>query len=191
MNRRNSLKAIASLLFLGVSSTAVYEWFKAGSSIDFNLLLEKKTLIAELAETIIPRTSTPGAKDAKVEEYILRMLESCTTEREKHTFFNGLINLEEYALDNYGSSFISCSPENKNKILKHFEDKSHYNTLIFNKINKKLLGKPFFIKLKELTVQGYCNSQLGATKGLAYDYVPSTYQACIKIGPNQRSWATK
>ena len=191
MNRRNSLKAIASLLFVGVSSASVLEWFRAGSKIDFNLLAEKKALIAELAETIIPRTSTPGAKDAKVEEYILRMLESCTNEREKHTFLSGLMNLEEYALKNYGSDFLNSSPENKINILKHFEDKSHYNTLIFNKINKKLLGKPFFIKLKELTVQGYCNSELGATKGLAYDYVPSTYQACIRIGHNQRSWATK
>ena len=191
MNRRNSLKAIASLLFVGVSSASVYEWFKAGSKIDFNLLAEKKTLIAELAESIIPRTSTPGAKDAKVEDYILGMLKSCTTEREKHTFLSGLNSLEDYALTNYNTGFINCSSANKIEILKHFEDKSHYNTLIFNKINKKLLGKPFFVKLKELTVQGYCNSELGATKGLAYDYVPSTYQACIKIGQNQRSWATK
>ncbi|MGY0037942.1 gluconate 2-dehydrogenase subunit 3 family protein [Pedobacter sp. NJ-S-72] len=55
----------------------------------------------------------------------------------------------------------------------------------------KFLGIPFFIILKQLTVEGYCTSQTGATKGLAYDYIPRTFASCIPLTKNQRSWATK
>jgi hypothetical protein len=191
LNRRNSLKGIASLVLMSATSVSIYEWINSGSKIDFNLLIEKKALIAELAECIIPRTSTPGAKDAKVEDFILSMLKTCTPVREQHTFLDGLKDMETYALENYNTNFINCSSTNKTEILAYFEDKATYNTRLFNKINNKFLGKPFFIKLKELTVKGYCNSQIGATMALAYDYVPSTYQACVRLADHQPSWATK
>ncbi len=191
MDRRNSLKGIGALILVGITSVSTFKWINSVVKIDFKHLIEKKTLIAELAETIIPRTTTPGAKDAKVEDYILRMLASCTTVSGQHIFLNRLTDLEDYAVKNYNSGFVNCSVINKTQILKHFESKGTYTYPILNKLNNKLLGKPFFVQLKELTVQGYCNSELGATKGLAYDYVPSTYQACARLAENQLSWATK
>jgi hypothetical protein len=61
---------------------------------------------------------------------------------------------------------------------------------MLNKINKKLFGESFFFKLKELTIEGYCLSQPGATIGLAYDYIPGKYEGCTPLKPNQKSWAT-
>jgi hypothetical protein len=191
LNRRNSLKSIGSLVLLSISSVSIYEGMRSRNEINFNRLVEKKSLIVELAETIIPKTSTPGAKDAKVDNYILRMLSSCATIREQHIFLDGLTDLEYYTLKKYNANFVNCAANNKIEILKHFEDKSNYSHPLFNKLQKKLWGKPFFVMLKEYTAQGYCNSEAGSTKGLAYDYVPSTYQACVKIADHQRSWATK
>lgn len=176
---------------MGVSSVSVYEWIYSDSKINFTLLTKKKALIAELADTIIPRTSTPGAKDAKVENYILKVLEFCTNTKEQHIFFDGINDLERYTLKTYNADFINCSTANRIEIIKHFEDKAIYSMPILNKINNKLLGKPFFAKLKELTIQGYCTSELGATKGMVYDDVPSTFQACIHVTDNQLAWATK
>ena len=191
MNRRSVLKSIGSLVLLGASSFSIYKWSRPDSQFNFSLLAKRKSLIAELAETIIPRTSTPGAKDAKVEDFILELLAFCTTIREQHTFLNGLIDLEEYTFLYYKCDFAKCSLINKIEVLQHFENKSKYRQSILNKISNKILGKSFFTKLKELTVQGYCNSKLGASQGLAYDYIPSTYKSCIQITDHQLSWATK
>jgi hypothetical protein len=49
---------------------------------------------------------------------------------------------------------------------------------------------PFFALLKELTVLGYCTSELGATQGLAYLAVPGEYRGCVGLRPGQKSWAT-
>lgn len=191
MNRRTSIKSILALSVISVSSFSVYEWLKYNHKIDFKLLTQKKKTIAELAETIIPRTDTPGAKDAKVEEFILGTLEFCCDQKTQNIFYIGLLDLEKYASNTYNREFINCSKVEKINILQHFEDKAVYHTAVLNKINDKLLGKPFIVKLKELTIDGYCTSQLGATQGLAYDFIPSTFQACIPLGRNQHSWATK
>ena len=86
---------------------------------------------------------------------------------------------------------MKCNAVERNIVLKHFEEKGIYSLQILNKINNKFLGQTFFSKLKSLTVEGYCLSELGATKGLAYDYVPQTFEACIQLKNNQKSWATK
>ncbi|MEQ7799529.1 gluconate 2-dehydrogenase subunit 3 family protein [Pedobacter sp. ASV1-7] len=191
MDRRTTLKGILTLSFLGVSSFSAYKWFFFHKSIDSSSIIAYKELIAELAETIIPLTDTPGAKAANVENYILNVILNCTETVEQNIFLNGLRNIERYAMDKYDKSYLKCTLDERNQILEHFEAKSVYPYQIINKINKKLFGKPFFTQLKNLTVEGYCNSHIGATQGLAYDYIPGSFESCIPLKSHQRSWATK
>lgn len=190
MNRKKAIQNILALAAVGVSSVSIYEWINFGYTLDLSELLQKKQLIAELAETIIPRTDTPGAKDAKVEEFIIKMIKE-SDQKSQHNFISGLVSLEEYTLNNYDRSFINCMPQQKFAILKHFEDKATYSINLFNRINNKLLGTPFFNKLKDLTVEGYCTSQLGATQGMAYNYIPVKFKGCTPLQKNQKAWATK
>lgn len=191
MNRRTSIKQILIAGTLGVSSLSFFKWFQTTKQLSPDSFNPYKALIAELAETIIPRTDTPGAKDAEVELYILKMLRDCTAVKEQHNFLNGLDNLKEYTSSTYKKNFARCSKAEKIEVLKHFEDKATYSRPILNKIDGKLFGTPFFYKLKELTVQGYCTSQIGATKAFVYDYIPGPYIGCVPLTKNQHSWATK
>ncbi|MBB5436375.1 hypothetical protein HDC92_000039 [Pedobacter sp. AK017] len=190
MNRRTSI-GIIGFGFATVSAISIFKFFRPPRPADLEMLGTNKSLIAELAETIIPRTDTPGSKDAKVEEFIISFITECTGEQNQNLFMNGLLDLKDYTLDTYKSSFESCTQDQKIKILGHFEQQAESRFEIVNKIRNKFLGRPFFVQLKELTVIGYCTSYLGATEGLAYDYIPSSYQPCIKLLPNQKSWATK
>jgi len=191
MNRKTALKGILGVVTLGLSSGVLYELLKSGHSIPVELLPKKRELIAELTELIIPRTDTPGAKDAKVEDFIIKMITENTDTKAQKSFLEGLSSLEQYAYTNYHKQFVDCKNVEKNDVLKHFEDKGNYSLEILNKVRKKLFGPPFFYQLRDLTVQGYCTSLLGATKGMAYDYIPVTYEACIPLRKNQEAWATK
>lgn len=191
MNRRTLIKGFAVFSSLGISSFSLYKWFSLSATPDHRSLHEMQGLIAELAEVILPRTDTPGAKDAMVEHFIVDMIASCTDIKTQNNFIYGLNELKAYTLNTYNTSFSECTIGEKIAILKHFEKKSVYHYNILNKIDRKLLGQPFFVKLKELTIEGYCISQVGATKGLEYDYIPHNFLACIPLTKNQRSWATK
>ncbi|MFC3559025.1 gluconate 2-dehydrogenase subunit 3 family protein [Pedobacter jamesrossensis] len=191
MNRRTTLKGILALSVAGVSSFSAYKWISLNKEVNIAELQSYKTLIDELAETIIPSTNTPGAKEAGVSGYIVNILTNCTGKREQNKFLNGLQDLEAYTNDSFDKSFVQCNANERTNILKHFEEKGTYSFQILNKINNKFLGQSFFSKLKSLTVEGYCLSELGATKGLVYDYIPQTFEACIPLKNNQKSWATK
>ncbi|WP_231459346.1 gluconate 2-dehydrogenase subunit 3 family protein [Pedobacter sp. Leaf132] len=191
MNRRTTIKGILALSFVGGSSFSLYRWISLHNAFNEKTLLSSGDLIADLAETIIPSSDTPGAKEASVHKYIINVITHCTAKVEQNKFLKGLESVKTYSNENFGKSFSNCNETQKNKILSYFEKNDTYDTPIFNKINTKLFGKSFFTQLKELTVDGYCLSQLGATKGLAYDYIPGNYKPCIALKKNQKSWATK
>lgn len=191
MNRRTYLKGILALGTLSAGSFFVFKWFDLHQPVNSEKWGGKRAVIAELAETIIPVTDTPGAKDAAVQDYIINVMINCTPVIQQKKFLSGIQDLEDYTLNNYDKTVLKCSIDEKLEILNHFEAHSGYSIKILNRINNKIFGKPFYFKLKDLTVEGYCLSQAGATQGLAYDYIPGNYTACIPLGRNQKSWATK
>lgn len=149
-----------------------------------------RDLISEVSEVIIPQTDTPGAKEAGVSAYIIRVIESCLSDRDKKTILSGLNDVEEYSRNKYSLAFTACSEENKIAVLDHFQNRGSFDNAFLNKVKNRLLGPSFFELIKSITVKGYCTSQIGATQGLAYEHIPISYVACTPLFPNQRSWAT-
>lgn len=191
MKRRQVIYNI--LLAFGIVIVAGnYKWLfrKAVPNLEF-LLSENKLLIAELAETIIPATETPGARDAKVEDFIIKIIINCSDVMQQQNFINGLNEVQNFSKRTYHKPFEKCSKMEKIKTLEHFENSERSSYMIVNQVKRKLFGAPFFSMLKSLTVIGYCTSEPGATKGLEYVYVPRTYQACVSLLPGQKSWATR
>lgn len=189
MNRRISIK---SILIAGLGGGFFYSGCRSvfdNSEIDLESLFRHKELIAELAETIIPATATPGAKDAKVEDFIIKMILECEEPKTQNKFLSGLRDLQSYSKENYGNTFQNCTLSDRIAILKYYENKT-FGHGIFNKIETKLFGESFFYKLKSLTIIGFCTSEVGATKALAYDPIPINYIACIPLVKGQKSWAT-
>ncbi|MGV3505118.1 MAG: gluconate 2-dehydrogenase subunit 3 family protein [Adhaeribacter sp.] len=190
MNRRKAIK----LILLGsasITSLISFKWLDRLRATDVAYLENKKSLVAELAETIIPHTDTPGAKAVKVEAFIIRMLKDCTDAKSLSNFIIGLQELEEYSLGHYQGSFMACSPDQRTAIMQEFERRSVAHWGLLAKIENKLIGKPFFTLLKNYTISGYCTSMGGATQALNYLGVPGSYENIGPIGPDCRAWATK
>ncbi len=191
MKRR---KAIGTILLAGgatAAGVAGYEWYELARSPDRNYLFSRKSLLADLAETIIPATDTPGAKEAGAVEYMLQLLNECTDNKTLNRFVEGLQELEEYTLKQYKRSFTDCNDSEKETVLAYFSKKTGTGFVLLDKVKTRVTGKSFFETLKSYSVQGYCISEKGASMGMRYIAVPGKYLACIPLEPNQKAWATK
>jgi hypothetical protein len=191
VDRRGYLKTVLSAGVIGATSFSLFKWFDLNKRVDPGKLWDKRAIIAEIAELIIPETDTPGARTAGVDYYIINVLIHCNPLRQQHKFYQGLEDLEAYAVDTYHKEFMFCTAPQKQAVLQHFADHAVYANRILNKINNKFFGQSFFSKIKNLTVEGYCLSRIGATRAMAYDYIPGGFEACIPLQLNQKSWATK
>ncbi|CAH8283599.1 gluconate 2-dehydrogenase subunit 3-like protein [Mariniflexile fucanivorans] len=190
MNRRKALGSILGLTGIGIVSYVGLKYVSGNSASNKGQLPKYLNLIAELVDVIIPPTETPGAKEAKVQDYIVDFMESCASNKEYNNFFNGLNDLQETCLNTYDASFENCTMEQKMVLLEDLDNNSGSNSL-FSKINNKLRGRSFFNLLKTLTIEGYCTSELGTTVHLNYAPVPGKYEAITTINTNQKAWATR
>ena len=191
MKRR---KAIGRMLAAGGAAAlgfGGYEWYELAKKPDITYLLTKKQLLVDLAETIIPATGTPGAKEAGAIDFMIPILTECTEPKTLNRFIEGLQDLESHTHSRYSMDFNQCSPSEKEEILHYFEERSRPMNKLVGKAENKYLGRPFFETLKWYTAECYCISEKGATLGLNYIAVPGSYQACIPLAPGQRAWATK
>jgi len=189
MNRRKAITGILGLTGIGFVSVSGAKYFIGKSNKQGNLEVHMN-LIAELVDVIIPATTTPGAKSAKVQDYIFNYMEDCSSIKEYNNFLNGLTDLQKTSQNNYKQNFEQCTLEQKQQLLGMLDNNWNSKGLLL-KVNNKLFGRSFFSSLKTLTIEGYCTSSLGATKHLEYNAIPGKYIAVTELKSNQKSWVTK
>ena len=188
MNRRQAVGSIAVTGLAGLGVIGGWEWRAWHKTPDIQYLeTHQKTLLA-LAEIIIPTSDTPGAKNCGVDKFIVGMIRECTDTHNANTFLDGLKKLIQYTYDRYGRAYEDCTTAQQVDILHRFVPST---TGFWGRVRDKYWGKSFFTTLKEYTVLGYCTSAVGASQGLAYVAIPSSYHGCIPLTPGQRSWATR
>ena len=190
MNRRKAIGGILAFTGLGVASFAGFNYFSANSNSNRGQLKNYESLLAELVDVIIPPTDTPGAKEAKVQEYIINFMEACSSNKEYNNFYNGLNDLQETCLSDFDTNFEMCTASQKIEVLEILSINSDDDSILA-KIDTKIRGRSFFNILKSLTIEGYCISEIGATQLLSYVPVPVVYNAITTVTPTQKAWATR
>jgi hypothetical protein len=174
----------------------------------FSLTPEYKSLLAEIAEIIIPKTDTPGAKEAGVGPFIELMLRDCYSELQQAHFKAGLDKVEEEA-KKIGGSFLSLAEDKKIEVIKTMQGLAKAENEANNQKKKAKevdiesglvkesqkkkdeaeIPTPFFTLAKELTLFGYFTSEPGATQALDFVPIPGRFDACIKIEPGTKAYA--
>lgn len=189
MNRKSFVKYLLAFGVFIPLFLLIWKNVFQSKRFDFERLGAMKRLMEELVDTIIPKTDTPGAKEANVASFIMDMLRDCSTKREQQSFYKGMLKLEEYSFYHYNRPFINCTAGERETVLEYFEQSTVFQHGFLRKMRNRFFGEPFICRLKNLTVEGYCTSFQGATLFLAYDFVPGEYQSCITLAPGQRAWA--
>ncbi len=175
MNRRDALQHVALLFGSMISAPAMAgalgEKTYFGESVPVNA--EQEAFLSELADVIIPTTSTPGAKAAGVEKFIVRVMRDCFPKEDQEKFYAGLTQLNTDSRTAFGKSFVELDASQKIQAVKSLTTSN----------------KDFFLRVKELTVTGYFTSEIGATKAMEYLPIPGRFEGCVPLKPGQKAWA--
>ena len=191
MNRREALSSVALLLggtLIGSEmflSGCTNENKKIGTlGLDFSP--EDISFLDEVGETIIPATDTPGAKEAKIGEFMHTIVRDCYVKSDQDIFIAGMSKLNDASKTMNGKYFLESSADERKKLLIAL-DKEQKDYMA----NKKPTDPShYFRMMKELTIWGYFTSEPGATKALRYIAVPGRYEGCIPYKKGDKAWAT-
>jgi hypothetical protein len=178
MNRREVLLLLAGtaalpdqLLAVG---RAVHKRVRAGTlrALDPH----QNETVATIAELIIPKTDTPGAREAGVPAFIDVMLAEWGDDDQRKVFTAGLANVDERSRALFGKDFIASSAEQQVQILTDLDAE-----LARLRDTKSDTSKNFFQGVKWLTLTGYYTSEVGATTEQHFRIVPGRYEPCYPL----------
>jgi hypothetical protein len=189
LTRRDLLQNVAILLGGSIVGGSVFS-ISGCQSTDkaVNALFSESQLafMNEIADTILPTTSSPGAKTANVGKFMSVMVLDCYEVANQKIFVDGLKKIDELSEKKFNASFVKATASQRTELLKTLdaEQKEYQAT------KTKEAPSHYFRMMKELTVLGYFSSKEGATQALRYLPVPGKYDGAYPYKKGDKAWAT-
>ena len=131
--------------------------------------------VATIAEIIIPETDTPGARAAKVNEFVDVLLAEWFDEPDKTRFLAGLADVDTRCRDAFGTDFLGATPAQRTAIVAGLDAEVQALRTADAKPDEH-----FFGRMKWLTLFGYYTSEVGMTQELHWQVIPGTYDGCLE-----------
>jgi len=179
MNRRELLKMVAAatggVVIGGEFFLAGCKNPDAGIGISNTFTESDITFLDEVAETIFPKTSTPGAKDAKVGQYMTVFVNDCYDQQQQDAFHAGMKSLNDACKKMHGHDFMKAEPAHRKELLVALDKERDE----YQKTKKKEDPNHYFQAFKQLTIMGYFTSKEGREGATNYQPVPGKYQGDI------------
>jgi len=180
MNRRNVIKGMGIVTLYSSFPAILGEFISSCNTKNKNLRAgffsdDEFHLVQQIADTLLPKTSTPGALETQVPYFIDLVVKNCLNDKDQQLIKNGLIKFNEQT----AGKFSSFSKEEKLNEIKKTEAAAF----------KDEEGKKWFRIFKKLSLVGHFTSQEGMTKALNYVKVPGDYQACIPYRKGDKALA--
>jgi hypothetical protein len=170
MKRRTAVRKII-LLSAGAGLLNSCERKPVGSYESIPLSGQQEDLLAELTETIIPKTDFPGAKDLNSRGFVLIMVDDCATPEDQQRFMAGIALFDENCKKQLGSVFVDCTPEQRATYLKTLETEEG----IPEDVSK------FYRTVKRYTIQSFTTSEQFLTQVRNYSLIPPPFQPCVPV----------
>jgi hypothetical protein len=171
----------------------------------------------EIAETILPATSTPGAKAAKTGAFMALMVTDTYHDEDEKTFRDGMRKLDEASQKKNGASFMKSTPAQRLALLQDLDREQHdysekqraerrtksdaFLSDQRQQNSTESQGNPataitseppnrYFRMMKGLALLGYFTSEIGATQALRYVEAPGRYDPCVPYKAGEKDWAS-
>ena len=170
MQRRTALKNVAATMGALVALPAwANGWNGKTLSKQAFLTPVEDTILAEVVETIIPATDTPGAKELGVHRFVQTMLNDCYDQKAQESFKTGLAALDTFSQQIFKKPFAAGTPQQRIYILEGTE------------LSDDPAKKAFFGMVKGLTIQGYMSSEYVMTNLTKYEMIPGRFHGCVPV----------
>ncbi len=143
----------------------------------------------EIAETILPRTKTPGAKDAGAGAFMATFVTDCYTQKQQAAFRAGLVDIDKRA----GGRFVSLAPQDRTGLLRTLDAEARKHAVDVTETGTAEAGEAmphYFTMIKQLAIFGFFTSKVGATEVLKYVAVPGRYDGDLAYVPGTPAWGT-
>lgn len=132
---------------------------------NIDVSLDQEHLLAEIAETIIPATKTPGAKALNLHLFTLKMLDDCYEKEDQELFFKGLDALQDRSDARFSKSFEKLTIAERQQLLVGVEKDQQASPEI----------RKFYDIMKSKTIEGYLSSKYVMTNLVVWELVPGRY----------------
>lgn len=191
MNRRDLLKMIAAATGMAVvAGDLLAQGLTATDKVTVETLFSKAdiSLLDEVAETILPRTDTPGAKDSGAGAQMAAIISNCFDQSQRTLVKDGLLALQALCLHRYQQNFQALTAEQKHLILTELdsEAKTHLATAQQNNVPPQ---PHYFTVLKQQSIFVFFTSKVGATEALRYVAVPGRWDGDYPYKKGDRAWS--
>ena len=182
MQRRELLRRVAWMLGGAISAPAALAILQGCSAKDpaasaaafkpkFLTAPSQMDIVTEIADIIIPKTSTSGALDAGVPAFIDLVLADVYPKDAREHFAAGLSEFEA-GIAGAGKPFLK-------------RDRNERELAVKKSLEEALAGernpKPFILVARELTLLGFFSSRVGITENMEYVAVPTAYHGCVPL----------
>jgi hypothetical protein len=138
---------------------------------DIRISPDDEQMLAELAETILPKTDTPGAKDLSAHLFALKMVDDCYTKANQEKYIQGMKDFESFVMKKTSKSFTENNLQERQAIVAELDQQKPGNE-----------GMSFFYQsTKKLTVQAYTTCEYFMTRIRGYKMIPGKFQGCVPL----------
>lgn len=141
---------------------------------NISLTKNDEQLMASIAETIIPATNTPGARDTYTHLYALKILDDCYEKEEQQKFIKGLHAINPLAKKSFEKLFSDGTAAQREALLNSIEAKKGHSDEVTS----------FYKIMKDLTIHGYVTSKPVMTKLILYELVPGRFRGSFPVQKN-------
>ena len=151
-----------------------------------NFSPEDISFLDEVGDTIIPATDTPGAKDAKIGDFMHTIVRDCYDENRQRYFVDGMGTLNQASKQKNGKYFLESSPAERKDLLIDLDKEQKAYTA------KKKPEDPaaLFPDDEGTDDLGIFHFRTRSHQGLRYIAVPGKYEGCIPYKKGDKAWAT-
>jgi hypothetical protein len=193
MERREALRLMGAASVFSVLSSDLFAatlegQLAANSSSGLRTLSPAENeIVVAMCDVMIPATETPGAKGAKVNEFIDLILTDWATEGERKIFRAGLVEADRKTIELFGHGFAAAAPKEQAAIVQVFDEElaTTRNEKPPQQIRpwELTLELPFFAQMRRLTLVGYYTSSIGQEQELKVEIIPGALHGCVPAEP--------
>jgi hypothetical protein len=198
MQRREMLRILSAGAALPALSPDLFAFFRTSHPPEGYALRtlnpHQNAIVVVMIDQIIPETDTPGAKGARVNEFIDVILTEWANDGERKSFLDGLAGVDKKSNELFAKDFGDASPAQQLSLLRAMDEAAAFESSThplpdrdeLENRDKQLDGN-FFSVFKRLTLHGFYTSEIGFTQELKLQIIPGAQHGCVPRGPGQGS----